>query len=57
MAACWRSAGDRPGRAVYWVLPGGHVDRGDRSLEAALSREIGEIGEIGVPAPLPPSTQ
>ena len=33
---------DRPGRATYWVLPGGHVDPGDQSLEAALSREISE---------------
>ncbi len=33
---------DRPGRATYWVLPGGHVDPGDPSLEAALSREIRE---------------
>jgi len=31
---------DRPGRATYWVLLGGHVDPGDQSLEAALSREI-----------------
>jgi hypothetical protein len=29
---------DRPDRATYWVLPGGHVDPGDQSLEAALSR-------------------
>jgi 8-oxo-dGTP pyrophosphatase MutT (NUDIX family) len=36
---------DRPDRATYWVLPGGHVDPGDQSLEAALSREISE--EIG----------
>jgi 8-oxo-dGTP pyrophosphatase MutT (NUDIX family) len=36
---------DRPGRATYWVLPGGHVDPGDQSVEAALSREISE--EIG----------
>jgi 8-oxo-dGTP pyrophosphatase MutT (NUDIX family) len=36
---------DRPDRATYWVLPGGHVDPEDRSLEAALSREISE--EIG----------
>jgi len=36
---------DRPGRATYWVLPGGHVDPGDQSVEAALSREIRE--EIG----------
>jgi 8-oxo-dGTP pyrophosphatase MutT (NUDIX family) len=33
---------DRPGRATYWVLPAGHVDPGDQSLEAALSREIRE---------------
>jgi ADP-ribose pyrophosphatase YjhB (NUDIX family) len=33
---------DRPDRATYWVLPGGHVDIGDQSLEAALSREISE---------------
>jgi 8-oxo-dGTP pyrophosphatase MutT (NUDIX family) len=36
---------DRPDQATYWVLPGGHVDPEDQSLEAALSREIGE--EIG----------
>jgi 8-oxo-dGTP pyrophosphatase MutT (NUDIX family) len=36
---------DRPDRATYWVLPGGHVDPEDQSLEAALSREISE--EIG----------
>jgi 8-oxo-dGTP pyrophosphatase MutT (NUDIX family) len=33
---------DRPDRATYWMLPGGHVDPGDQSLEAALSREISE---------------
>ena len=33
---------DRPGRVTYCVLPGGHVDPGGRSLEAALSREISE---------------
>ena len=33
---------DRPDRATYWVLPGGHVDPGDQSLEIALSREIRE---------------
>lgn len=32
----------RPGMAPYWVLPGGHVDPDDSSLEAALSREIRE---------------
>lgn len=33
---------DRPGRPVYWVLPGGHVDPGDHDAEAALRREITE---------------
>ena len=33
---------DRPDRATYWVLPGGHVDPGDQSLKAAHSREISE---------------
>jgi 8-oxo-dGTP pyrophosphatase MutT (NUDIX family) len=33
---------DRPGQPVYWVLPGGHVDAGDTSREAALRREIRE---------------
>jgi len=32
----------RPGMHPYWVLPGGHVDPDDPSLEAALSREIRE---------------
>jgi 8-oxo-dGTP pyrophosphatase MutT (NUDIX family) len=32
----------KPGRAPYWVLPGGGVERGDRSLEDALHREIRE---------------
>lgn len=32
----------KPGQAPYWVLPGGGVDRGDPSLEAALHREIRE---------------
>ena len=32
----------RPGRATYWVLPGGHVDPGDQTLEATLGREISE---------------
>ena len=32
----------KPGQAPYWVLPGGGVDPGDRSLEAALHREIRE---------------
>jgi 8-oxo-dGTP pyrophosphatase MutT (NUDIX family) len=31
-----------PGRAPYWVLPGGGVEPGDRDLEAALHREIRE---------------
>ncbi len=40
----------RPGMAPYWVLPGGHVNPDDSSLEAALSREIREelAGEIEV---------
>lgn len=33
---------DRPDRATYWVLPGGHVDPEDQNIEAALSREISE---------------
>lgn len=39
-----------PGKRPYWVLPGGHVDPDDSSLEAALSREILEElgGEIEV---------
>ncbi|MDP4505842.1 NUDIX hydrolase [Nonomuraea turcica] len=35
----------RPGRAFYSVLPGGGVEDRDRSLEAALLREIDE--ELG----------
>ena len=34
-----------PGGTPYWVLPGGHVEAGDRSLRAALIREIRE--EVG----------
>ncbi|MFI5986382.1 NUDIX domain-containing protein [Streptomyces sp. NPDC051555] len=32
----------RPGFPVYWVLPGGGVEEGDMSREAALHREIHE---------------
>lgn len=32
----------RPGVAEYWVLPGGGVEPGDASREAALHREIRE---------------
>ncbi|GAB2468694.1 hypothetical protein GCM10027187_41110 [Streptosporangium sandarakinum] len=32
----------RAGMAPYWVLPGGGVEDGDASLEAALHREIHE---------------
>lgn len=36
---------DRPGRASYWVTPGGGVERDDPSLEDALRRELRE--ELG----------
>ncbi|WP_326709625.1 NUDIX domain-containing protein [Streptomyces sp. NBC_01474] len=32
----------KPGLPVYWVLPGGGVEAGDDSREAALHREIHE---------------
>ncbi|MEV6570331.1 NUDIX domain-containing protein [Streptomyces sp. NPDC051577] len=32
----------KPGIPVYWVLPGGGVEAGDESREAALHREIQE---------------
>ncbi|MFG2338921.1 NUDIX domain-containing protein [Streptomyces yangpuensis] len=32
----------KPGTPVYWVLPGGGVEEGDASREAALHREIHE---------------
>ncbi len=32
----------RPGAAPYWVLPGGHADDTDNSLEDALRRELRE---------------
>lgn len=32
----------KPGVPVYWVLPGGGVEAGDDSREAALQREIHE---------------
>jgi 8-oxo-dGTP pyrophosphatase MutT (NUDIX family) len=35
----------RPGAAPYWVLPGGHKDETDNSLEDALRRELRE--ELG----------
>lgn len=35
----------RPGAAPYWVLPGGHADDTDSSLENALRRELRE--ELG----------
>ena len=38
----------RPGEPPYWVLPGGGVEPGDASLEAALTREIWEEA-AGVP--------
>lgn len=35
----------KPGIPPYWVLPGGHADEADRSLEDALCREVRE--ELG----------
>jgi len=35
----------RPDTAIYWVLPGGHVESTDASLEEALHREVRE--ELG----------
>jgi 8-oxo-dGTP pyrophosphatase MutT (NUDIX family) len=35
----------RPGASPYWVLPGGHADDTDNSLEDALRRELRE--ELG----------
>jgi len=31
---------ERPGIATYWVLPGGHVEADDATLEDALRREV-----------------
>ena len=36
---------ERPGSAIFWVLPGGHVEPTDATLEDALQREISE--ELG----------
>jgi ADP-ribose pyrophosphatase YjhB (NUDIX family) len=35
----------RPGREVYWTVPGGTVESDDASLEDALRRELAE--ELG----------
>ncbi|GAA4534008.1 MULTISPECIES: NUDIX domain-containing protein [Nonomuraea] len=34
-----------PGRAVYWSVPGGHVEPGDATLEHTLRREL--LEELG----------
>ena len=33
---------NKPGRPTYWATPGGSVDKTDRSLKAALQRELVE---------------
>ncbi|MGH2620119.1 MAG: NUDIX hydrolase [Anaerolineales bacterium] len=38
----------RPGQAPYWTTPGGGVEDGDASTEAALHRELAE--ELGATA-------
>jgi ADP-ribose pyrophosphatase YjhB (NUDIX family) len=35
----------KPGRLIYWVLPGGGIEAGDASMEAAAEREVFE--EVG----------
>ncbi|MGC4108572.1 MAG: NUDIX domain-containing protein [Thermomicrobiales bacterium] len=41
---------ERPGRAPYWVTPGGGLESDDASLEDALRRELRE--ELGAEATL-----
>ncbi len=38
----------KPGRAAYWTAPGGGVENTDRSIEAALYRELAQ--ELGAEA-------
>lgn len=38
----------KPGQAPYWTAPGGGVDASDKSVEAALHRELAE--ELGAEA-------
>ena len=33
---------NKPGVPIYWATPGGHVEQTDKSIEAALKRELAE---------------
>ena len=33
---------NKPGVPIYWATPGGHVEQTDKSVEAALKRELAE---------------
>ena len=40
----------RPGRPVYWTTPGGKIEPGDASPQAALRRELDEeLGAVAGP--------